>query len=146
MLRAAMAAPSAGNQQPWHFVVVTDKALLAKVPEIHPHASMAPKAPLGVIVCGDPDLEKHKGYWVQDCSAAVENLLIAAHALGLGAVWTGIHPRDERAEGFRKLFHIPAHVVPLAFIPIGYPAEEKLPANRFQPSRVHDNTWGNIEG
>ena len=88
LLAAAMAAPSAGNQQPWQFVVVTDKDLLAQVGLLHPHVHMAPKAPLGILVCGDTRAEKYAGYWVVDCSAAVQNLLLAAHDLGLGAVWT----------------------------------------------------------
>ena len=86
LLEAAMAAPSAGNQQPWHFVVVDDPAILDQIPAIHPFAQMAREAPLAVLVCGDTSLEKHKGYWVQDCAAAVENLLLAAHDQGLGAV------------------------------------------------------------
>ena len=86
ILDAAMAAPSAGNQQPWHFVVIRDRALLAAVPGFHPHARMAPQAPVAILVCGDPALERHAGYWVQDCSAATENLLLAVAAKGLGAV------------------------------------------------------------
>jgi nitroreductase len=96
LLEAAMAAPSAGNQQPWHFVVVDDRALLEKITTVHPYAQMAKSAQLGILVCGDLSLEMHQGYWVQDCAAATENLLVAAHALGLGAVWTGVHPRSER--------------------------------------------------
>ncbi len=141
LLKAAMAAPSAGNQQPWHFVVVDSRELLEKVTTVHPHAQMAAKAPLGILICGDPSLEKHKGYWVQDCSAATENLLLAAHAIGLGAVWTGVHPREERAEGFRKLLGIPDGIVPFAFVVIGYPAENKLPSERYNPDRVSRNGW-----
>ena len=141
LLKAAMAAPSAGNQQPWHFVVVDDRELLRKVTDVHPYAQMAAKAPLGILVCGDPSLEKHEGYWVQDCAAATENLLLAAYALGLGAVWTGVHPRVERAEGFRKLFGIPRDIIPFAFVVIGYPAENKLPSERYAPDRVSRNGW-----
>ena len=92
LLEAAMAAPSAGNQQPWHFIVIRDRAVLNAIPGFHPHAAMALHAPVGILVCGDPALEKHPGYWVQDCAAATENLLLAVAAKGLGAVWCGVYP------------------------------------------------------
>jgi nitroreductase len=141
LLEAAMSAPSAGNQQPWQFVVVNDRRLLERVPSVHPYADMVPSAPLAVMVCGDLTLDTHTGYWVQDCSAATENLLVAAYALGLGAVWLGCYPREERVVGLRSLLGLPEHIVPLALVPIGYPAETKPPAGRFQPSRVHWNGW-----
>lgn len=141
ILAAAMAAPSAGNQQPWHFVVIRDRALLDAVPGFHPHAKMAEQAPVAILVCGDPTLEKHQGYWVQDCSAATENLLLAVVARGLGAVWCGVHPRPERVEGFSRLLGLPPHVVPFAFVPIGHPGEAKPPAQRFNPERVHRDRW-----
>lgn len=141
ILRAAMSAPSAGNQQPWHFVVITDRALLDRIPEIHPHARMVAQAPVAVAVCGDLSLEKHDGMWLQDCSAATQNLLLAVQALGLGAVWLGVYPREPRMEGLRRLLRLPKQVVPLALVPIGHPAEEKPPVDRFQPDRVHYNGW-----
>jgi nitroreductase len=141
LLAAAMAAPSAGNQQPWQFVVITDRALLDAIPSFHPHAGMVREAPLAILVCGDLSLEKHKGYWVQDCSAAVENLLIAVQDKGLGAVWLGVYPRDDRVAGFRKLLSLPAHIVPLACVPIGRPAEFKEPSNRYDEAKVHRNGW-----
>jgi nitroreductase len=141
LLTAAMSAPSAGNEQPWHFVVIKDKNLLNEIPKFHPHSSMLREAPLAILVCGDLTLEKYKGYWVQDCSAATQNLLLAAHARGLGAVWLGIYPIDERVEGMRKLLSLPEHIVPLSVVSLGYPAERKSPLNRFQESRVHDNRW-----
>jgi nitroreductase len=93
------------------------------------------------LVCGDSKSEKHKGYWVQDCSAATENLLIAVEAKGLGAVWLGVHPREDRVAGIRKLLGLPEQIVPLSLIPIGYKGEEKPPANRYDASRVHHNGW-----
>ena len=141
LLEAAMAAPSAGNQQPWHFVVVRDRMLLNAVPGFHPHARMAEQAPVAILVCGDPTLEKHQGFWVQDCAAATENLLLAAAALGFGAVWCGVHPRQERVEGFRRLLAIPDHVIPFAFVPVGHPAEEKPPVQRYNPERVRSERW-----
>jgi nitroreductase len=141
LLEAAMAAPSAGNEQPWHFVVVRDAKLREQVPTIHPYSAMVRQAPVAILVCGDPTLEKHKGYWVQDCSAATENILVEGVQLGLGAVWLGIHPVAERVEAFRRLFGLPEHVIPLALIAVGHPAEEKPPADRFDAARVHDDHW-----
>jgi Nitroreductase len=136
LLAAAMAAPSAGNQQPWRFVVVRDRLALAEVARLNPYAAMAPKAPVGILVCGDTRAEKYPGYWVLDCAAAVQNLLLAAHATGLGAVWTGVYPTQERVEGFAKLFGAPAGVIPHSFIPLGHPAETKKREDRSRPEYV----------
>ncbi len=141
LLRAAMAAPSAGNQQPWHFVIIRDRQILAEIPRVHPYSSMVPDAQVAILVCGDLQREKHVGYWVQDCSAATQNMLLAAHAKGLGAVWLGVYPREERVAGLRRLVGLPQHVIPLALIPIGYPAEDKPPADRYDTSRVHQDGW-----
>ena len=141
LLTAAMCAPSAGNEQPWEFVVINDRKLLDKIPEFHPYATMLKEAPVAILVCGDLKREKHKGYWVQDCSAATENILIAVNEKKLGAVWLGIYPREERVAGLRKLLGIPENIVPFSLIAIGYPAEVKEPADRFDPVRVHQNRW-----
>lgn len=141
LLKAAMSAPSAGNQQPWHYIVIKDKNLLSQVPTYHPHAVMLKEAPVAILVCGDESLEKYKGYWVQDCSAAVQNILIAAHGMGLGAVWLGIHPIVNRQAGIRQIFGIPENITPFALVALGYPNEEKEPANRFNEARVHTNRW-----
>jgi nitroreductase len=141
LLEAAMSAPSAGNEQPWHFIVIKDRKILDEIPKIHPYAEMAKEASVAIVVCGDLTLETHKGYWIIDCSAAAENILIAAHANGLGAVWAGLYPREDRVKGIRKLLGIPEHVIPMALIPIGYPAEKKQKENRFNNSRVHYDHW-----
>jgi len=142
VIAAAMMAPSARNGQPWQFVVIDDRELLDRVPEFHPNAEMARRAPVAILVCGDLTLEGSPGYWPIDCAAATQNLLLAAHALGLGAVWTGVYPREERMNGFRRLLNLPEHVVPHTFVPIGYPAERPVSADRYQPARVHRNGWG----
>ncbi|NTV43905.1 MAG: nitroreductase family protein [Syntrophobacteraceae bacterium] len=141
LLSAAMSAPSAGNQQPWHFVVIDDRKILDAVPSIHPYAGMCRSAPLGILVCADTTLEKFKGFWVQDCSAATQNLLLAAHDQGLGAVWTGIHPLEERIRAFRTLCGLPEHVIPLALVVLGYPDQMPGPEDRFREDRVHSNRW-----
>jgi nitroreductase len=141
LLEAAMAAPSAGNQQPWHFVIIRDSQILVQIPSVHPYSSMVPQASLAILVCGDQRLEKHSGYWVQDCAAATQNLLLAAHARGLGAVWLGVYPREDRVAGLRKLLGLPESVTPLALISVGYPAERKPKADRYNPARVHTDGW-----
>lgn len=141
ILAAAMSAPSACNQQPWQFVVVTDRNTLDAVPKINPYAAMAQQAPLGIMVCGDLSLEKPGGYWVVDCAAAVQNLLLAAHALGLGAVWTGVYPQQDRMQGFGRLLNLPEHVKPHSLILLGYPAEQPLHEDRFRADRIHRERW-----
>jgi nitroreductase len=141
VLEAGMAAPSAGNQQPWRFVVLRDPQVRADIAALSPHARMLAEAPLGIVVCGDLDAEKHAGFWIQDCSAAVENMLLAAHALGLGAVWLGFYPREERWRGAQRVLGIPERIIPLAVLALGQPVERKDPAGRFEPSFVHLDRW-----
>ena len=141
LLQAAMAAPSAGNQQPWEFIVVNDRKILNKIPEVHPYSQMLKTAPLAIIVCGNLDKEMNKGYWVQDCTAATENILIEAQYKGLGAVWLGVYPREERVKGLKKLFDLSENIIPLSIISIGHPAEKKEPSDRYNPSVIHVNKW-----
>ena len=141
ILTAAMSAPSAGNEQPWEFIIIRDKKTLSSITKIHPYAQMLEEASVAITVCGDILKEKHQGFWVQDCSAATQNILLAAHALGLGAVWLGIHPIKERVDGIAKLLHLPSNIVSLSLVPVGHPDEEKVPANRFDSSRLHHEKW-----
>jgi nitroreductase len=141
LLEAAMSAPSAGNEQPWHFVVIRDRQILNEIPKIHPHSGMLKEAPLAILICGDESLQKYKGYWVQDCSAATENLLVAVNAKGLGGVWLGVYPLEDRVVGIRKLLGMPENVIPFALLSIGYPDEQKPPAERYDESRVHHDKW-----
>ncbi|GAG40403.1 unnamed protein product, partial [marine sediment metagenome] len=136
LLRAAMAAPSAGNQQPWQFVVIDERELLTKIQSFHPYSAMLKRAPMAILICGDLAAEKHKGYWVQDCSAAAQNLLLAAHGSGLGAVWLGVHPCEDRVAGMRDLLRIPDDKVPFALVAVGHPAEEKGRADRYDTAKV----------
>ncbi len=141
ILRAGMQAPSARNKQPWHFIVVQNRQMLDKISVIHPYAYMLREAPLGIVVCGDIEIEITIEYIVQDCSAATQNMLLVAHNFGLGAVWLGIYPREPRIKALRELLNIPENVIPISMIAIGYPAEKKLPENRFKPERVHYEKW-----
>jgi nitroreductase len=139
LLKAAMAAPSASNLKPWHFIVVTHRETLDCLGEVHTFGKMLFEAPLCIAVCGDHTASGR--YWVQDCSAATENLLLAATALGLGAVWLGVHPREERIAAIRQILHIPETVIPLNLVSIGHPAEEKEPRTQYDAARVHHEQW-----
>ena len=141
VLEAAMNAPSAGNEQPWHFMVINERQLLDAIPKFHPYAQMLHGAPAAILVCGDVRLEKHKDFWTLDCAAATENLLLAAHAVGLGAVWVGVYPVAERMGQLRDLLGIPAEVFPFSLVPLGYADEQKLPEKRYNHTRVHHNRW-----
>jgi len=141
LLEAAMSAPSAVNEQPWHFIVIKARQILDEIPKIHPYSIMLRDAPVAILVCGDLQRQRAPGFWVQDCSAATQNILIAVQAKGLGAVWLGIYPREDRAREFQKLLGIPDHVIPFSLVSIGYPAEQKPPANRYDESRIHYDRW-----
>lgn len=141
ILKAGMSAPSAGDEQPWHFIIIDRRDLLEKISEMHPYAKMLKNAPAVLLICADPNVPKFKDFWVQDCSAASENMLLAAHAQGLGAVWIGIYPAENLVTGIRELFNIPEHMVPFSAIAIGHPAEEKSGRSRYEVSRIHDNYW-----
>jgi nitroreductase len=141
LLAAAMQAPSARNQQPWQFLVIDQRPLLVKIPEFMPNAAMVAGARLAILVCGDLGLEKSEGYWVVDCAAAVENLLLAAHALGLGAVWCGVYPREARMEGLGRLVGLPQQVIAHSLVVLGHPGEQASPQDRYRPERVRRNHW-----
>ncbi len=141
ILQAAMLAPSAGNQKPWHFIVVTDREKLDHVPSYHPYAGMIRQAGVAIVVCGAPEGTKWPDFWVQDCSAAIQNLLLAARGLGLGTVWTGVYPLEDRMIKTRELFGIPENVYPLAIIPVGWPDAEFKAKDRYEAGRVHRDSW-----
>jgi nitroreductase len=141
LLKAGMAAPSADNQQPWQFVVIDDRKILDEIPKHHPYSKMLKEATVAILVCGHVKSEKHKGFWVQDCSAATQNILLAVEALGLGAVWLGIYPQEDLEAGIKKLLGLPDQIVPLSLIPVGYKGEQKPPSERYDASKVHHNRW-----
>lgn len=141
MLEAAMQAPSAANEQPWEFVLITKREMLDKIPIFSPYAQMVKKAPLGILICADTRRLVIPGFWQQDCAAATQNILLAAHTLGYGAVWTGVFPLEDRVAGFSKLCHLPDKVVPFAFVVIGHPAQKVSPEKRYREDRVHHDLW-----
>ncbi len=139
-----MAAPSAAAKDPWRFVVIRNTTTLNRVADILTHGQMLRTATCGMLVCGDQAAAHDQlvSYLLQDCSAAIENLLLAVHALGLGACWLGVHPREDRMQALARLFNLPSGVLPVSMIAIGHPAEHKEARTRFHASSVHYETWG----
>lgn len=137
LLRAGMAAPTAVNKQPWAFIAITDKEILSKLEADLPYAKMLSQASAAIVVCGDLNKAiKVDDYWIQDCSAATQNILLAAESIGIGAVWTGVYPREERIETVKQVLNLPEHIVPLNVIPIGYPTGEDTPKDKWKPENV----------
>jgi nitroreductase len=143
ILEAAMAAPSAVAKDPWRFVVVRQQDRLEEITEGLPNGKMLASAAVGIFVCGDMEAvhDRQLSYLLQDCSAAIENLLIAVHGLGLGAVWLGIHPREDRVQSVARILRLPASIIPVAGIAIGHRGEEKEARTRFREEYVHYETW-----
>ena len=144
LLRAAMAAPSAINKQPWAFIVVTDESLIARLGEALPYSRCTNHPACAIIPCGDlsKSIEgEMAAFWVNDVSAATENLLLAAHSMGLGAVWTGLHPDMNRAKLVQDMLGLPEHIIPLCVVPVGVPAEQPAVKNKYNPDNIHYNVW-----
>ncbi len=143
LLKAGMAAPTAGNRQPWELMVITDKEVLAAIPPMIKGAHMADKAPLAICVLGSPEKALVPDYWIQDCSAVTENILLAAHGMGLGAVWCGAFPDNNtgKVEGMSKLLNLPEGTYALNVIVIGYPDAEAVVKDKWDASKVHYNTY-----
>ena len=143
LLEAAMAAPSAMTKDPWRFVLVRDKGTLSKLAALHPGAAMLSAAAMAIVVCGDLDaaFDRQLSYLLQDCSAATENLLLAAHALGLGACWVGIHPGEPLIKRVKELLALPASIVPMAVVSLGQPGEQQPPRTRYNADYVRREKW-----
>ena len=142
IITAAEYAPSAGNAQDYEFLIVDDRKMMEEMAEIHPHAASLRSADKAVVVMGNLDKERFKGFWVQDCSAAAQNLLLAAYSFGIGSVWCGIYPNQEREAAFGKLLRLPDNVIPFALIPLGYPDEEPQARPRLYNDMVFYNAYG----
>lgn len=144
LMKAAMAAPTARDQRPWQFVVVTDRAILDSIAAECKNIKMAAEASVAIVVCGDSEVAPEKAgeeFWVQDVSAVSENILLAAHSMGLGAVWCGIYPIADRVKFVRTLLGLPSHVTPLNIIPVGYPAATLHQKDKFDTDRIHYNKF-----
>jgi len=143
ILEAAMAAPSAMAKDPWRFVVVRDRRTLLSLSETLSNGKMLVTAALGIVVCGDIEVahDRQLSYLLQDCSAAIENMLLAIHGLGLGGCWLGIHPRVNRITHVRSVLGLPDNIIPVACIAIGHPAEKKEPRTRYNETYVHYDRW-----
>ncbi len=142
LLRAAMAAPTAGNKQPWEFVVITDREIIDQIPPIIKGAHMAVKSQLVIAVLGNPEAALMPEYWTQDCSAAMENLLLAAHGMGLGAVWCGVYPNvDGRTDKVDAILGLPDHLHTMGVAVIGYPDSEPVVKDKWNPAKVHYNKY-----
>ena len=142
LLAAAMQAPSAGNQQPWHFVILTSHSQMEALADVLPYGQMLRTAPAAIAICANPEGIRHPAFWVQDCSAATQNLLLAAHARGLGAVWLGVYPLEVRVADLKRILELPGQAVPLCVVAIGYPlVSPGPPASRYDESRLHRDRW-----
>ncbi len=141
ILRAGFSAPTAMNRRPWHFIVLRKPETLQAVTTFHPYSKMLPRAGCGILVCGDKDLNANEYYLAEDGSAAMENMLLAAHAQGLGAVWLGVFPRDERVAPLRALAGLPEHVLPIGLMAVGVPAETREAPDRYEADKVHFEQW-----
>lgn len=141
ILKCAMAAPSAGNVQPWHFVIIDDRLILEQIRERHPFAKMLSMASVAILVCGELSSEKYWNRWMLDTSAASQNILLAAHALGIGSVWIGIYPDESRISLIKELVNLPDNMMPNSLIALGYPDEKKETKNSYNPSKIHKNRF-----
>jgi len=144
LVRAGMAAPSATNAQPWHFIVVDDSGLLQAIGESITTSKPVAEAPAAILVCGDMRKAKEgwlQQYWIQDCSTASQNILLAATSMELGAVWTSIYPAEDRIKKVSDILHLPDYIIPLNVIPVGYPKVPKSPMDKWKPENVSWNSW-----
>jgi nitroreductase len=141
LIRAAMSAPSAHNQHPWHFVVIQDHDSLVKISENFTYGKMLATSPLAILLCCDTNNLRNPAFWTQDMSAATQNILLASRAQDLGAVRIGLYPEEASVKFITEYFQLPEGIVPFSLVSIGYPAEEPAVKNRFSEDRVHHNHW-----
>lgn len=142
LLRCAMAAPTAVNSQPWEYIVLTDRALLDTLGTRFPNTRISANVQVALVPCGNlkKTFQPAPDFWIQDVSAATENILLAAHSMGLGAVWTGVYP-TERTPVVQQILGLPEHIIPLCIIPVGHPAENPEPKDKYKPENIHYNRW-----
>jgi nitroreductase len=141
ILKAGFSAPSAHNYQPWHFVIVREKETLEHIADKHSYAKMLPQAGCCIIVCGDNEKQKREGFIVEDCSAAIQNILLAAHGIGLGAVWCGIYPVEEYMKMIADAIKLPDNTKPIGMVVIGHKLEDREPVDKYDKAKVHYEKW-----
>jgi len=141
LLRAAMMAPTARNAQEWEFIVVRDKNTFKKIVRVLPNGAMLEGADCAIIVCADKNKELSPGYWIGDCGAAAQNILLAATELGIASVGLGVQPKEERRAGIKKFFALPDNIEPFCVVSLGYPAESKYAPDRYDEAKVHYEKW-----
>lgn len=141
ILKSAMYAPSAMNLQAWHFIVIEKRSILTETIKAIPHAELLKQTPAAIIVCGDSSVEKNDSWMIQNCSAAIQNILVAAHDLGLGSCWIAIHGIEDVVKNVSKQFKLPENVIPVALISLGYADESVTAEDRFQREKIHENSW-----
>lgn len=141
LLKAAFQAPSAHNRQPWHFIVIKDEKKLEDIANFHPYGKMLPQARCGIVVCGDNEQQKNTGFLIADCAAALQNILLAAHGIGLGAVWCGLYPKQGLMAPMSDLLGLPPAIIPVGIIAVGHGDEQKEPRDRYDKTKVHLDFW-----
>lgn len=141
ILKSAMYAPSAMNLQGWHYVVIDDKVMMEETIKSIPHAELLRQTPAAILVCGDAGVEKNESWMIQNCSAAIQNILLAAHGLGIGTCWIAIHGMDEIVKNVAEQFKLPENVIPISLITLGYPDESVSAEDRFRKEKIHYNKW-----
>ncbi len=141
IIKAGCFAPSAHNRQPWHFVVIKDKEKLQAIAGFHPYGKMLPGADICIVVCGDKQRQSETGFLIEDCSAAIQNMLLAIHGLGLGGVWCGLYPVTHLTKGMKKMLSLPDSIIPVGLISLGRKGEERTVQDRFDESKVHYENW-----
>lgn len=141
ILKAAMYAPTARNQQTFEFLVINNRKTLDELSEIHPYAKMLKVAPLAILVCHNHSKVKSDGFWIQDLAAVTQNILLQAHSIGLGSVWLGVYPRDDREIGIKKYFNLPDEIIPFSLVSLGYADESPQTTERYDHKKIHFNHW-----
>lgn len=143
IIKSAFSAPSACNLQPWEYMIITDDDKVKDMKNIHEYAGMFETATAGILVCGNLEkiIPSHREFWVQDCSAATQNILLAANALGISSVWTGIYPVEERCEKLKEYFNMPENIMPFALIALGYSDNENNVMDKYDENKIHLNNW-----
>jgi len=142
VLRAGMYAPSAGNERPWHYIVLTNRDTLGEITKFHPYTQMLKEAPVAIIACADTQIVNYEGmFWIQDMAASVQNILLEAETLGLGSCWCGVYPNPDLVSHFSSLLNLPPHIIPAACIALGHPDEAREVKERYSEERVHFDKW-----